>query len=75
VRRALMVVLLASGAKLLGASTGMVLVLVLAALAGGVALWSTVRVRHGLAPFAWQQRRRRARMAAAESPPPTAAAG
>src|SRR3954454_6713091 len=59
VRRALAVVLLASGAKLLGASTGMVLVLVVGALVGGAAGWAWVRVRHGEAPLASQQRRRR----------------
>jgi uncharacterized membrane protein YfcA len=60
VRRALAIVLLASGAKLLGASTGLVLVLVAAALIGGAATWAWVRVRHGEAPLARQQRRRRA---------------
>jgi uncharacterized membrane protein YfcA len=59
VRRALAVVLLASGSKLLGASTGMVLVIVVAALVGGVAAWAWVRARHGEAPLARQQRRRR----------------
>src|SRR3954451_18467825 len=59
VRRALAIVLLASGAKLLGASTGMVLVIVVAALVGGVAAWAWVRARHGEAPLARQQRRRR----------------
>jgi uncharacterized protein len=63
VRRALAIVLLASGAKLLGASTGLVLVLVVAALVGGVATWAWVRVRHGEAPLASQQRRRRTRPA------------
>src|SRR3954468_17616549 len=58
VRRALAVVLLASGLKLLGASTGMVLVIVVAALVGGAAGWALVRVRHGEAPLARQQRRR-----------------
>jgi uncharacterized membrane protein YfcA len=58
VRRALAVVLLASGAKLLGAPTGMVLVLVAVALVGGAAVWAWVRVRHGEAPLASQQRRR-----------------
>jgi uncharacterized membrane protein YfcA len=58
VRRALTVILLASGVKLLGASTAMVLVIVAAALVGGLAAWAAVRVRHGEAPLAWQQRRR-----------------
>ena len=61
VRRALAVVLLASGAKLLGASTGLVLVIVVSALVGGAAAWAWVRFRHGEAPLASQQRRRRAR--------------
>jgi uncharacterized membrane protein YfcA len=59
VRRALAIVLLASGAKLLGASTGVVLLLVAAVLIGGAATWAWVRVRHGEAPLARQQRRRR----------------
>jgi uncharacterized protein len=63
VRRALAVVLLASGTKLLGASTGMVLVVVAAALLGGAATWAWVRVRHGEAPLARQQRRRRSERA------------
>jgi uncharacterized membrane protein YfcA len=75
VRRALAVVLLASGVKLLGAPTGMVLVVVAAALLGGTAAWGWVRVRHGLAPLAWQQRRRRARQEPGEEMSSTAAAG
>jgi uncharacterized protein len=59
VRRALAIVLLASGTKLLGASTPLVLVVVVTALVGGVAGWAWARVRHGEAPMAWQQRRRR----------------
>jgi uncharacterized membrane protein YfcA len=59
VRRALAIVLLASGTKLLGASTPLVLVVVATALVGGVAGWAWIRVRHGEAPMAWQQRRRR----------------
>jgi uncharacterized protein len=58
VRRALTVILLASGVKLLGASTTLVLVTVAAALIGGLAAWTWVRVRHGEAPLARQQRRR-----------------
>ena len=67
VRRALILILLASGAKLLGASTGLVLVIVAGALIGGIAGWAGVRVRHGEAAFAWQQRRRRRAAAAALS--------
>jgi uncharacterized membrane protein YfcA len=67
VRRALILILLASGAKLLGASTGLVLVIVAGALVGGVAGWAWVRVRHGEPAFAWQQRRRRRAAAAAMS--------
>src|SRR3954453_18945984 len=59
VRRALAVVLLASGTKLLGASTGVVLVVGATALTGGAMTWAWVRVRHGEAPLASQQRRRR----------------
>ena len=70
VRRALAIVLLASGAKLLGASTGMVLVIVVAALVGGVAAWAWVRARHGEAPLARQQRRRRQAGAGAAAPSP-----
>ncbi|MCV2491125.1 sulfite exporter TauE/SafE family protein [Geodermatophilus sp. YIM 151500] len=60
VRRALAVVMLASGVKLLGASTALVAVISLSAVVAGAAAWSWVRVRHGLAPFVWQQRRREA---------------
>jgi hypothetical protein len=59
VRRALAIVLFASGSKLLGASTGLVLLLVVAVFIGGLATWAWVRVRHGEAPLARQQRRRR----------------
>ena len=59
VRRALTVILLASGVKLLGASTLVVLLTVAAALVGGLAAWTWVRVRHGEAPLARQERRRR----------------
>jgi uncharacterized membrane protein YfcA len=66
VRRALAVVLLASGVKLLGAPTGLVLIIVAAALVGGASCWALVRVRNGEAPLVWQQRRRRAQVRAAE---------
>jgi uncharacterized membrane protein YfcA len=75
VRRALAVVLLASGTKLLGASTGMVLVIVVAALVGGTAAWGFVRVRYGEAPLAFQQRRRRARTETGGDVTSTAQAG
>jgi uncharacterized membrane protein YfcA len=58
VRRALAVVMLASGTKLLGASTGLVLVVTVTAVLAGAAVWAWLRVRHGEAPFVWQQRRR-----------------
>ena len=67
VRRALILILLASGAKLLGATTGLVLVIVAGALIGGIAGWAGVRVRHGEPAFAWQQRRRRRAAAGALS--------
>jgi len=70
VRRALTVVLLGSGAKLLGAPTGMVLGIVGAALLGGAAAWAWVKVRHGEAPLARQQRRRQRAATAASSAPP-----
>jgi uncharacterized membrane protein YfcA len=75
VRRALAVVLLASGSKLLGASTGLVLGIVVAALVGGTTAWGFVRVRYGEAPLAFQQRRRRARLADDGDVPSTAQAG
>jgi uncharacterized protein len=83
VRRALAIVLLASGAKLLGASTDLVLLLVVAVLIGGWATWAWVRVRHGEAPLARQQRRRRRaaaangtdRMGTATGPAPEASVG
>ncbi|SDX86342.1 hypothetical protein SAMN05661080_01475 [Modestobacter sp. DSM 44400] len=58
VRRALAVIMLASGTKLLGASTGMVLIVTGTAITVGAAAWAWMRVRHGEAPFVWQQRRR-----------------
>jgi uncharacterized membrane protein YfcA len=58
VRRALAIVMLASGAKLLGASTAVVLVVGLTAVFAGAGTWAWLRVRHGEAPLVWQQRRR-----------------
>jgi uncharacterized protein len=59
VRRALAAVLLASGLKLLGASTGLVLVIVGTALISGVAVWAWIRTRMGEPPRNWQRRNRR----------------
>ncbi len=58
VRRALVVVMIASGLKLLGASTAVVGLAAVGAIVVGVAVWAAVRVRHGEAPFVFQQRRR-----------------
>ena len=62
IRRVLAVVMVTSGAKLLGAST-----VVIGAVAVGAAVlipvvWGIIRVRHGEAPTVWQQRRREAAM-------------
>ncbi len=57
VRRALAVVLLAAGLKMLGVSNMWTLVAVVAALLGGTIGWMMVRVRHGLKPTARQQKR------------------
>jgi uncharacterized protein len=51
VRRTLPVILLASGLKLLGAPTAVVLVICAAAAAGGTAFWAWLRVRHGEPAF------------------------
>jgi uncharacterized protein len=59
VRRALAVVLLASGLKLLGAPTGAVLVTVGAAVVGGSLAWAWFRTRLGEPPRNWQRRLRR----------------
>lgn len=58
VRRALTVIMLASGVKLLGAPTPWVLGITLTAVIGGAVTWAWVRVRHGEAALVWQQRRR-----------------
>ena len=70
VRRALTVILMASGVKLLGASTEVVFAVTVAALVVGTALWAWIKVRHGEAPLTRQQRRRQ--QAAASAPPPAA---
>ena len=67
VRRALTLVMLASGTKLLGASTPVVLAVSASALVVGVAVWAVVRIRHGEAPFTWQERRRRRALRAAQA--------
>lgn len=59
VRRALAVVLLASGLKLLGVPTGPVLVTVGAAVVGGSLAWAWFRTRLGEPPRNWQRRLRR----------------
>jgi uncharacterized membrane protein YfcA len=74
VRRALAIVLLASGAKLLGAPTDLVLVIVVAVLVLGAATWAFVRSRHGEAPLARQQRRRRQAEAEAAAASPVSPA-
>jgi uncharacterized protein len=67
VRRALTLVMLASGTKLLGASTTTVIVVAVVALVVGVAVWAAVRTRHGEAPFVWQERRRQLANASTKS--------
>jgi uncharacterized membrane protein YfcA len=58
VRRALALIMFASGTKLLGASTPVVLLATGAVLVVGLMVWATIRARHGEDPFVWQQRRR-----------------
>jgi uncharacterized membrane protein YfcA len=58
VRRALAVVMLASGVKLLALPTGWVLAVAGTAIVGGSAGWAWLRTRHGEEPFVWQQRRK-----------------
>lgn len=61
VRRALAVVMLASGAKLLGVPTNAVMALALVAIVVGTAGWAWVRTLHGEEAFVFQQRRKRDR--------------
>jgi hypothetical protein len=75
VRRALAVVMLASGTKLLGASTEMVLGITVTALIVGATVWSWLRVRHGEAPFVWQERRRSRPGTVREDAPPVTHGG
>jgi uncharacterized membrane protein YfcA len=63
VRRALAAVLLASGIKLLGASTGLTLGIVATALVVGALAWAWLRIRLGEPPRNWQRRYRRPRQA------------
>ncbi len=58
VRRALALVLLASGLKMLGTSSVVTLWALAAALCGGTVAWGVVRYRHGFSFFAWQDRRK-----------------
>ncbi|WP_448624327.1 sulfite exporter TauE/SafE family protein [Geodermatophilus sp. URMC 64] len=58
VRRALAVVLLASGLKLLGVPTGLVLVIVGTAVVAGTLAWAWLRGRLGEPPRPWQRRLR-----------------
>jgi len=72
VRRALAAVLLASGIKLLGASTGLMLGIVGTALVVGALLWAWIRTRLGEPPRTWQLRfRRPPGTATARSGPPS----
>lgn len=70
VRRALAVVLLASGLRLLGVPTGLVLVTVGAALVGGTLTWAWFRTRLGEPPRTWQRRLRQAVRPGPEPPVP-----
>jgi hypothetical protein len=70
VRRTLAVIMLASGTKLLGAPTSLVLIITATALVAGAGAWAWVRVRHGERPLVWQQRRLRDRGLSAPVGPP-----
>jgi uncharacterized protein len=69
VRRALAVVLFASGLKLLGVPTGLVLVVVGAAVIGGSLTWAWLRTRLGEPPRSWQLRLRGPVQPGLEEPP------
>jgi len=60
VRRALALVLFASGLKLLGLGTAPLAWALVAVLVIGPVVWAVTRQRHGLAPLARRERRRRA---------------
>ena len=57
VRRALALVLLASGLKLVGASNLVTVIVLGAVVLTGPPLWAWARVRHGMPPLATQERR------------------
>jgi uncharacterized protein len=69
VRRALAVVMLASGVKLLGAPTGVVGLVALGAAVLGAGVWAVLRMQYGEAPWLWQQRRRKRAQSPATSDP------
>ena len=58
IRRVLAVVMLTSGAKLLGGSVAVVAGVAVVAAVLIPVVWGVLRVRHGEAPTVWQQRRR-----------------
>jgi hypothetical protein len=58
VRRTLVLIMFASGVKLLGASNVVLTVATGTAVVVGTAVWAWIRTRHGEAPMVWQQRRR-----------------
>lgn len=64
IRRALALVMLASGVKLLGASNGVTGAVVLGALMLGSLMWALLRIYHGEAATARLQQRRAARQSA-----------
>jgi len=75
VRRALAVVMLSSGVKLLGVPTGWVAVAAAAAIVVGGGGWAWLRMQHGEDPFVWQHRRRARTAAAAPAPKISAVRG
>ena len=75
VRRALAVVMLSSGVKLLGVPTGWVAVAAAAAIVLGGGGWAWLRMQHGEDPFVWQHRRRARTAAAAPAPKISAVRG
>ncbi|WP_062383018.1 sulfite exporter TauE/SafE family protein [Demequina iriomotensis] len=77
VRRALAMVLMVSGLKMLGASNELTLAALATALIGGTLAWALIRRRLGFSFFIWQAKRARAAetaaMAAEITPPAEAA--